>query len=244
MLNHNLRRDRPDLSPGKNLLKGFLTVLVVLLVLSVLQADAQRRKDPWSHYGGGGGGSSSESGYAMMLNIDYDTPAGTLGNTFNAAPALNLGVLRYLGSFIFNATIGYHAYNPKQAIFSYDDGAGGTGTVVYDKYTVFAIYAGAVYNLKLADGVGLYAGMNWGVYATHYAYNAVDQFSASSANLNEEDLYFAPKLGFNAMLNDRIGLGIEAKYNFFSPSGNSSTNPDAGTIYKSYAAGLVLTYKL
>jgi hypothetical protein len=46
------------------------------------------------------------------------------------------------------------------------------------------------------------------------------------------------------MLIDVISLGLEAKYNFFSPSGNSATNPDVGTVYKSYAAGLVLTYKL
>jgi hypothetical protein len=181
LANQGLMHNIHYLLLNKPLLKGLLKAFFAILILSVSQADAQRRKDPWSHYGGGGG--SSESGYAITFSADYDAPAGILGNTFTPAPALTIGVVHYLGNFTFNANIGYHVYSPKQAIFSYDDGAGGTGTVVYDKYPVFAVYTGVVYNLQLADGVGIYAGVNSGIYATHYAYNAVDQFSTNSVDL-------------------------------------------------------------
>jgi len=219
-------------------------LLSIFFISLLLRADAQHRKDPWATYGGGGNGSSAESGYAIAVNVDYDAPAGILANTFNPAPAFNIGVLHYLGNFTFNATIGYHVYNPKQAVFTYDDGAGGTGVASYDKYDVIAVYAGAVYNVQLAGTTRFYIGLNWGIYGTHYSYAATDQFSSNSIDLNEEQLYFAPKLGFNFILSGNISLGLEAKYNFFTPEGNSDTNPDVGTYYKSYAAGLMLTYKL
>jgi hypothetical protein len=221
-----------------------LAVSFVLLLLCCFTANAQHRHDPWAHYGGGGGGGGSDdSGYGITLNVDYDTPTGVLGPSFKSAPAFNIGVVHYLGSFTFNATLGYHSYSPKQAIFSYDDGAGSTGTIAYQPYSVFAVYVGAVYNLPLTDGVKLYAGLNWGIYATHYQFDQEDQFFSNSADLTEEDLYFAPKLGFNFSINDSMTLGIEGKYNFFTPEGSTDTNPDVGTVYKSYAAGVVLTYK-
>jgi hypothetical protein len=229
---------------NQRLFKGIflLPALLALLMLLALPADAQHRKDAWASYGGGGGG--NESGYALTLNADYDMPTDILANTYKAAPAVTVGVVRYLGSFMFNANIGYHAYSPKMAVFTFDDGVGDTGTATYSNFSVLSVYAGAAFNLQINDAVGIYAGINWGLYATHYSFNQIDAFSMNSADITEQNLYFAPKLGFNYMLTDKIGLGFEAKYNFFSPEGSSDTTPDAGTVYRTYAAGLVLTYKL
>jgi len=227
------------LSACKFSLKALLAVFFVFLVFSGFRADAQLHKDPWANYGGG----SSDSGYGISLSAEYDAPAADLATTFKPAPALNLGVVRSFGDFTFNATLGYHVYSPKQAVFYYDDGAGGQGTIVYQNYPVYAFYVGAVYNLQLSDAVKLYAGLNWGLYYTHYAYDAEDQFSSNSIDLNEEELYVAPKIGLTYLLGGQISLGIEAKYNFFTPEGNSDTSPDVGTVYKSYAAGVVLTYR-
>jgi hypothetical protein len=219
-------------------------VVLILLVFSSLGASAQRRKDPWNTYGGGSNGSVDESGYALSLSSYYDTPSGDLAPTFNPAIGFSFSVLRFSGSFTFNASIGYHAYNPRQDIFTYDDGSGGTGTIVWQSFPVYSFYTGAVYNLPLGGASRLYGGVNIGVYYTTYAYQSADQFSTSDVDLNEEDLYFAPKVGFAIGVTDNIRLGIEGRYNFFSPEGSSASNPDVGVVYKSYAVGFVLSYKL
>src|SRR5271166_4971996 len=131
------------LSTYKLPLKSLLSIFFIFMIFSGFNADAQHRKDPWATFGGGGGGGSSDSGYGISLSADYDSPTGPLGNIFNPAPAIDLGVVRYLGNFTFNATLGYRTYSPKQAVFYYDDGAGGTGTVVYQNYPVFSVYLGA-----------------------------------------------------------------------------------------------------
>jgi len=238
-MHHNFR-----LSFYKLLSKSLFPAVIILLIFSSLGAHAQRRKDPWNTFGGGSDGSVDESGYALSLSSYYDTPSGDLGATFNPAIGVSFNVLRFSGSFTFNASIGYHVYNPKQDIFVYDDGSGGTGTIVWQPFPVYSFYAGAVYNLPLGGASRLYGGVNIGVYYTTYAFQSADQFSTSDVNLNEEDLYFAPKLGFAIGVADNLRLGIEARYNFFSPEGSSASNPYVGVVYKSYAVGLVLSYKL
>jgi len=232
-------------SLNKYAIKGLLPVLFILLLLSSLNAGAQHRRDPWNHFGGGGnGGGSPDSGYGITFSTSYDAPTGDLANSFKAAPAFNLDVVNYRGKFTFNVGIGYHAYQPKADTLFYDDGAGGVGTIAYKQFPVYAFYAGAAYNIDITDGFRLYVGANFGYYFTHYAYDLADQFSSSSVDLSEEDAYIAPKIGFNAMISSNIGLGVEGKYNFFSPSGNSADDPLVGTLLKSYSIGFVLTVKL
>jgi hypothetical protein len=228
----------------KSSLKSFPIVLFAALIFSGYHANAQRRNNSGLQYGGGSNGGFSDSGYGISMNVDYDAPTSDLGNIYMRAPAYNLSLLYYRSGFTFNATLGYHVYKPKQSAFYYDDGSGGFGTVTYDNYPVYAVYAGGAYNLQLDELFRVYAGLNFGLYFTHFAYHAVDQFSESTADLNEQQVYIAPKAGFTYMINYHLGVGMEAKYNFFSPSGNSETNPLVGTVYRSYAFGVVLTYNL
>ncbi len=225
-------------------LKSLLLFFFLLLLFSSFYASAQRRKDPWATFGGGSNGGLDDSGYALTVSTYYDTPTGDLAPTFNPAIGFSFNVLQYHGAFTFNASIGYHAYNPKLPVFTYDDGAGGTGTIAWQSFPVYSLYTGVVYNAQLGGASRLYGGVNIGVYYTTYAYQSADQFSTSSVDLNEEDLYFAPKLGFAIGVANNITLGVEGRYNLFSPEGSSATNPYVGVVYKSYALGFVLTYKL
>jgi hypothetical protein len=243
MLNFYPVRHISNLLYYKFPLKSLLTIFFVLLMCSGFQADAQLHKDPWLNYGGGGSGSSPDAGYGMSLNAEYDAPTGSLGNTFSPAPSFTLNVLKYFNGFTFNASVGFHSYSPKQPIFYYSDGAGGTATVVYDNFPVYSFYVGAVYNVQLANALRFYAGFNMGAYYARYSYTASGEFGGNFENLIDDYLYVAPKLGFNYMISDQFGLGLEAKYNFFTPEGSKDDNPLVGTFFKSYAGGLVLTYK-
>lgn len=220
--------------------KTFVTVFTVFLIFSCTTANAQRRHDPWNNYGGGGNGNGSD--YAIVLGIDYDAPAAPLNNTYSPAPSFTLGVIRNLGDFTLNATLGYRAYSPKEAAFTFDDGDGETGSSIYSKFQVFAFYTGVVYNVQLGNSSKFYAGFNIGAYYTSYSYNEQDPNGTNSFNAIEEQAYIAPKIGLTFSMTQQLALGIEAKYNIFSPVGDSFTNPDAGTVFKSYSLGVTLAY--
>jgi len=220
-------------------------VTLSLVIFSIGNANAQHRRDPWAHYGGGGGGGTvTYEGYAIAVSTDYDVPLGDLGTIYKGAPAFNLNLLTYRGDFTFNAGLGYHSYQPKSDSLIYDDGSGGYGSVSYKPFSVVSIYAGAAYNLQVDEGLRFYLGANIGAYYTHFSFESSDQFGGASADISEQEVYLAPKFGFHWMLNSNVGVGLEAKYNLFSPSGNSQDNARVGIVYKSYAVGATLIFKL
>jgi len=233
------------LSQGVSKSKGLLPVVIMLLMFWSYDAGAQYHRDPWNHYGGGGGsGTVTYEGYAIVVSTDYDVPLGDLGTIYKGAPSFNLNVTNYWNDFTFNAGIGYHVYKPKADSLFYDDGAGGVGSVSYETFPVFSIYGGAAYNLQIEQGLRFYLGANLGAYYIRLGFQSNDQFGNSSSEINEQEVYIAPKFGFNIMFNNSVGVNLEGKYNFFSPSGNSQDNPRVGIVYKSYAVGLGLVIKL
>lgn len=215
----------------------------ICAVLPAFKAEAQHRHDAWATYGGGwSGGSDAE--YGISVGAGYDVPSGDLSQTYKAAPAFDLNVVRYVGNFTFNTGLGYHAYKAKQPSFAYDDGMGDTTTASYGNYTVVSIYAGAAYNVIFGEGSRLYFGLNMGTYFTHYSFNITSQSYSDDENVGYENLYLAPKIGLEFPLSGKISLGLEAKYNFFTPAGNTNDDPNVGHVYKTYAAGAALIFKL
>lgn len=222
----------------------FLPLFVFIsIIMSALEASAQHRHDAWATFGGGGGG-FSDSGYGLLFGAGYDVPAGDLGQTYKAAPAFDLAVVRYTGNFTFSTGLGYHAYQPKQATSTYNDGMGDTSSASYSNYTVISLYVGAAYNVMLGESSKLYFGLNMGTYFTHYSVNSSSAVLDLSADVSYENLYLAPRIGFEFPLSNRLSLGVEAKYNFFTPAGNTEDDPNVGHVYKTYAAGAALIFKL
>ncbi|HWZ04838.1 MAG TPA: hypothetical protein VNX40_14575 [Mucilaginibacter sp.] len=216
----------------KRSFKALSFITLTILVFAAGTAKAQ-------YYSYGSGGSST---YGVGLMGSYDVPVGNLAYTFKPAIGYGVSVFSYHGDFTSSVTIGYHAYKPKLDTFYYQVNQTNYGTIHYDNFTAISLYLGAAYNLQIMDGLKGYVGLNFGVYYTKMAFHSSDLFVDDTENLNEQDLYLAPKIGLTYSLNDNVAIGIEGKYNSFAPTGKKQDNPLVGTIYSSYAGSFILTY--
>lgn len=218
-------------------------VILVCFMLTGFTAGAQHRHDAWATFGGGGGG-GGDSGYGISLGAGYDVPGSDLSQTYKAAPVFDLNVVRYVGHFTFNAGLGYHAYQPKQASFVSDDGTGDTVTTSFGNYTIVSVYAGAAYNVMLGESSKLYFGLNMGTYFTHYTVTTSGSFLDFGGDISYENLYLAPRVGLELPLSGSLSVSFEGKYNLFTPAGSTANDPNVGHVYKSFSAGAALIIKL
>jgi len=185
---------------------------------------------------------NSDSNYGISIGTDYDTPIGNLGYTFKPALNYNVNLFKHSGDFTASVSIGYHVYKPKQDTFYYAATATDFGTAVYQNFTVVSFYLGGTYDYPVTDQFKIYGGVNLGLYNTHLAFHSVDFLVDDTEDLHEQDLYFAPRLGFTYMFDDNVGIGLEGKYNFFAPTGKKQFDDRIGTLYNSWSAGIRLTY--
>ncbi len=185
---------------------------------------------------------TSDSRYGLSIGSDYDAPVGNFAYTFKPATNYNLNLLHHYDNFTTSISFGYHVYKPKLDTFYYQVTNTDYGTIHYQNFPVYSLYLGAVYDLKLTDKFKAYAGINFGIYFTHLKYNSSDFLSVNNVDVNDQDIYLAPRLGFTFMITNNVGIGIEGKYNFFAPTGETTDNDRVGTLYNSFSAGVRLTY--
>lgn len=226
-MNHKI-----SLSGGARLLFRVCAVSVFLLFTVGSRVNAQYYRNT----------GQSDSDFGISIGADYDAPVGNLSYTFKPTFNYNLSVLRHYDNFTMNLTLGYHSYKAKQDTFYYQVSATDYGTVTYQPFTAYSLYLGLAYDLPVNDQLKVYGGINLGAYYVHFAFHSSDLVLNDNENFYEQELYFAPKVGFTYMLSDNIGVGIEGKYNFFAPTGKKIDNDRVGTLYNSYAAGVRLTY--
>jgi hypothetical protein len=215
---------------------------------------AQHRSNGGLTYGGGGtGGGNFDSGYGIAFGVGYDAPLGDLKTIYKPSATYNLSVVRFMGNFTASFTLGYHAYKPKADVLYYSaDGTTSTttddseaGTVSYSDFKVYSGYAGIVYNVDISDDTRFYGGLNLGAYRTHYGFRATSASIISSADVVQQNIYIAPKVGITYALNNIVGLSLEAKYNLFSPTQRVEFDGSpGGSLYKSVAGVAAITVRL
>jgi hypothetical protein len=211
----------------------FTKVLSVALVIAICSISTVKAQ----YYGGG-----SDLQYGVSVGADYDAPVGNFAYTFKPAINYNLNLLRHDGNFTSSISFGYHVYKPKMDTFYYAATSSDYGTVEYQNFTVVSFYLGGTYDYPVSDQLKVYAGVNFGVYSTHLAFQSANFLEDDNEDLHEQNFYLAGRLGFTYMLTDNVGVGIEAKYNFFTPAGDSEDDAQVGTTYFTWSAGLRLTY--
>ncbi|RCH54181.1 hypothetical protein DJ568_12820 [Mucilaginibacter hurinus] len=191
--------------------------------------------DAWRADGTGG----NNLGWGVALNIGYDIPAHNLKETFKATPTYGVSILKTFKAFTFNLSAGYHAYNAKKETVAYFPEDPASPVYLQKPLKVYAFYAGGAYNINLSE-MTFYAGANIGAYFTRSVYQQIDGVVRTTVTTTEQNVYFAPKLGLTYPVTEKVGLGVEGKYNFFIPRGQ----PDQGGLisYSSYAANIVLSY--
>jgi hypothetical protein len=206
-----------------------LTALILLLCLS---AHAQHRTEQGLTYGGGGAGDNPGDGFGIGANVGYDIPTGDLGKTFKAAPTFGLGLIYNINGLTLSANFGIASFKPKIDTIYYYAANQTIGSLAWNDYKVSEYYLGAAYNIPVDDGVKFFFGLNAGVYSAKISYHTVDIYENTQFNKTEQELYFAPKVGFSIAVNDNFSINPGLKYNYFKPLGGTDNNP---YIYKSNA---------
>lgn len=184
----------------------------------------------------------STHGFGVAINYGYDAPLGNQSYTFKPGATYGISVLSYSKNWITSISFGYLSYKPKQDLFYYQVDDSNYGTIKYQNFTAYQLYLGVAYSLELSTELKAYGGVNFGEYLTHTVYLATDAYAGADADLHENNVYLAPKLGIKYSINDNISIGAEGKYNIFAISGNAAYNSNVGTVYSSYTGNLVLTY--
>lgn len=232
-------KNKPLFHAMFNLSGGLKTAVLVVLIACGFGASAQRSRAMYS-YGGSGGGTTN---YGIIIGGDYDKPLSDLGEFYKPAPAFDIGVLKYVGDFTFSLNLGYHQYQPIQATSFYADSISSVSSSI-SNYSTISYYFGAIYNIALSDNVKFFFGANFGIYYNHYSSSdSADGEVTDSSDTHDEDLYIAPRGGLSFKLSDALDLNLQAKYNLFSPTGNTYDNPDVGHFYKSFATGISFSYR-
>jgi len=211
-------------------IKKLVPAVFVIFICSCLSAKAQ-------YFNG-----DSDSKYGISIGTDYDTPLGNLAYTFKPAINYNLNLLKHSGDFTANISFGYHSYKPKMDTFYYAETNVDYGTAVYQNLTVISAYLGGTYDYPVTDQFKINAGINLGLYATHNVFHTSDFTTDDNEDISSKDVYLAARLGFTCMVTDNAGIGLEAKYNFFAPTGDADFNPLVGKTYFSWSAGVRLMY--
>jgi hypothetical protein len=244
----------------KRLLYTF-AIPVLSLMIICLPSQAQRRSGGLNADGNLLGGSSAGSasggylpteGWAVALNGGYETPIGTLKETYKAGPTFGLTVINRRNHFMLTGTVDYRTYQPKVSSGPFEVEVNGqlvaVGEVSLSNFNGLGLYLGAAYEVQITPGSSFYAGVNLGSIRSSYSYS----FSSDYPGIEFDDPempsstigYVGPKIGLNFALGNRISLGAEARYSF-SVSGVSINSFDGTTStegFKSAAGNLFLAY--
>jgi hypothetical protein len=187
-------------------------------------------------------GESSQK-FGVGINADYDMPAGSLKYTYKAAPAYGASFYIFNENWTANVSAGYRVYKPKQDVFYYAVGDNDYGTATYGNFRSYMLYLGGAYNFEISDGFRVFAGVNLGAYATKFFSHSVDAAFDKTEDINEQELYGAPKAGINLSFGENLQLNIQGSYNFFATTGQTYYNSRTCTLYKSISTGAGLIYK-
>lgn len=220
----------------KFLSPAFLIVLFFALFAGTFKATAQN----FFH---------EQSDYGIAVGVDYDIPGRNLSDTYKSGLNYNAGFFKYLNKFTVGLGVSYRQFGAKQSTFSDDDGSGNPSVTHISPFSSFAIYGSGVYNILPGQQNKLYIGINVGSYYTITNYSYTDIFGYNYESNNEEELYFAPKLGIACALNDNWDIDFHAAYNFFTKGFSAGYNTYDGAtstsypLYSSITGGVSLVYK-
>ncbi|MCC8408449.1 hypothetical protein LJ707_05870 [Mucilaginibacter sp. UR6-1] len=227
---------------------------IILICLCCDTASAQRRSNRGLNYdgdppgfGGGSGNGGDEGGeWGVALQAGFDSPRGELGASYKGAPLVGISILKYYKSFTFGITLSRHSYKPAVDDIGVEIDMGDMGSynqiikLTSNRFTGF--YAGAAYNIGLAQGFKCYGGVNFGGMTSTYGLSVTGTEGNYLESYTDKYAYFAPKLGVEAAVGGGFSIGVEGKYNIFMVgSTNSRTGGDFRS-EKSVAGVATLTY--
>lgn len=215
-----------------------ISLIIGLVFLATLSAQAQHRTNQGLTYGGGGSDNPGD-GFGVAINGGYDMPSGDLGKVYKSAPTFGFSLVDNFGDLTLSATVNLVTYKPKIDTVYYYAANQTIGSIAYADNKIMEYYLGASYNIQVDDGLKFYIGANVGIYSDKVAFHTQDVYEDTQFSKTYNELYYAPKLGFTFAVDDNFSVSPGARYNFFKPSGN---NNQYVTSNKSLTLGVTLMY--
>ncbi|TFF33896.1 hypothetical protein [Mucilaginibacter psychrotolerans] len=225
------------------------TLSLVLSLFIFCKAHAQTRGmnadgDVLSGSNRSSGGAVRQDGWLIAFNGGYESPMGDLKDSYKGSPTFGFSVMRRMDHLLYSGTIDYRSYKPlaDKIQISYDgtDYYGAT----FSNYKGIGAYLGIAYELSAGD-INFYGGVNGGFVLVSYKITVDDtNFSSIESLSNGQSTYIAPKVGFNFMLSNNIGIAVEGRYSLGVVGGNYNTRSGGSTTpgFNSVAGNLFLTY--
>lgn len=219
-----------------------LLMLICFILFSALTANAQRHASDALTYGGGGNGDPDPNAWGLSLSGGYESLTGDAGSGFKGAPVFSLSITRNWNNFTFNGTVGYASHKPKLDTSFIFVNSTEVGYVKLSNFNTLQFYAGAAYNIAVADAANFYIGANVGAYNNSLSYSSASEFSptVTSDKFSGTQLFFAPKLGLNFVISPHVTFSVEGKYNIISSS-STKTSAQADSTY-TYSIGAFKSY--
>lgn len=176
--------------------------------------------------------SHAQSGFS--ISIDYETPLDGLGIVYKPTTGYTLHYLSHDDLTIWNWSIGYQLFKPKQDTFYYAFSENNHGTVTYEDYTIIPMYGGVTRKIDLFNNVKLLPGIDIGYYCI------INDGLTFKGDLS-------PKLGLSYNFTESFSIRFQSKYNVFFEVGSSDPqsvhyNPHLGTFDLTFSNGISLSY--
>ncbi|WP_188409708.1 hypothetical protein [Mucilaginibacter phyllosphaerae] len=236
----------------KNSIRRVYTLLVVLLIIIWLPANAQHRGsaginadgDVLSGSSHNSGGYIAQDGWLIALNLGYESPLGDMKEIYKGAPTFGVTVGKRMGSLVYTGTVDYRVYKPIQSNISYTDDLY-SYTATYGNYSGIGLYAGVAYELPLGSSATMYGGINGGYIIASFKMTIQgDGIDGSTESAGSSVTYIAPKLGFNFAVSNSMSIGLEARYSLGTVGANYNSR-EGGTVtpgFNSYAGNVFLIH--
>ncbi|GAA4317199.1 hypothetical protein GCM10023149_14640 [Mucilaginibacter gynuensis] len=170
-------------------------------------------------------------GIALVLQYGADIPLDNLSVNYRSTSTYGIGVLKKLDDFTVNFNINYHAYPIKWS----------SRGMAKNTFEVMGFYFGGAYDKLLSNNFKLYGGLDLGGWIKRFD-DLVDTSTDCGCETNNANYYFAPKTGFTYLMNNRIGLGLEAKYNLLLTGHDYVTGENGGKLFNSFATSVMISY--
>lgn len=186
--------------------------------------------------------------WGVQVGVDYDTPLKKLSEVYKPATTFNVSAIQMDDNSSLEFTLGFINFQPKAEQFYYSTDAGiNDGIATFSNFKITSAYIGWQHYFRLHEYISLAAGFNFGAYFSKQESTYVDNRFNSTNNIENTNVYFAPKTGICFNLTPSLLLNLQARYNLFAPTGKRDDlmpmfNSDLGTVYQSWSTGISIAY--
>ncbi len=163
----------------------------------------------------------------VCLSMGLEKPLAPLSSVYNPTYSFNSNLFFLEDKRLFNLSIAYFSFKPKEDVFYYFVGDDDYGTTSYSNYNVISVSAGIAFKYSLLKKFDIYSGGDIGYYHASYDIDFYNSYPYSyykdeSESIVENKGVISPKIGFFYNINKSLKLNLQSKLNYFTTIGLGS----------------------